>query len=54
MENDVIIVVDNNNYDNGNMDLHLLYVAISRAKCKAIVFESESAKCQREKILERK
>ena len=51
LENDIILVTDNNHYKNGNMDLHLLYVAISRARCKSYVFESLSASIEREEIL---
>jgi len=51
LENDFIIVVDNNDYGRGDQDLHLLYVAIGRARYKSYVFESLEAQCKREEIL---
>ena len=50
LENKVILVIDNNYY-NDNQDLYLLYVAISRAKSQAIVFESLEAQIRREDLL---
>ena len=51
LENDVILVVDNDHYTWGNKDLHILYVAISRAKQKVIVYESLEAQIERESIM---
>lgn len=51
LENDIILVVDNNDYAKGSSDLHLLYVAMSRAKCKVLIFESLVAQLKREELL---
>lgn len=51
LENDIILVVDNDHYRRGSYDLHVLYVAISRAAQKVIVFESKEAQRERAQIL---
>lgn len=47
LEKEVVLVIDNDDYEN-EQDLDVLYVAISRAKSKVIVFESLTAQIQRE------
>ena len=51
LENDIIIVADNDDYAEGNTDLHLLYVAMSRAACKVRVFESLEAQIARQELI---
>lgn len=51
LENDIIIVADNDDYAEGNTDLHLLYVAMSRAACKVWVFESLEAQIARQELI---
>lgn len=43
----MVLVIDNDDYEN-EQDLDVLYVAISRAKRKVLVFESLTAQIQRE------
>lgn len=47
LEKEVVLVIDNDDYEN-EQDLDVLYVAISRAKRKVLVFESLTAQIQRE------
>lgn len=47
LEKEVVLVIDNDDYEN-EQDLDVLYVAISRAKSKVMVFESLTAQIQRE------
>ena len=53
LENEVILVVDNNYYSK-QQDLDLLYVAMSRAKYKVVVFEKLEAAIQREELIKNK
>lgn len=53
LEKEVVLVIDNDDYEN-EQDLDVLYVAISRAKSKVIVFESKKASLQRGDLIKNK